>query len=55
MDNGLMVVYKEADEIAKLLIRDTLDVQEELNVISLDLRQALDVCLAGPERKSLDL
>jgi hypothetical protein len=55
MDKGLMVVYKEADEIRKLPIRETFDIQEELHVIPLDLRQDLDVSLAVPKRESLDL
>jgi len=44
-----MVTYEETDEIRELLIWNTLDIQKELNVPSLDLRERLDVDLAGPD------
>ena len=55
MYDGLVVVYENADEIGELLVRDTLYVQEEFYVISLDLRNSLNVDLASPDRRSLYL
>ena len=48
-----MVTYQKANEIRKLLIRDTFYIQEELNVTSLDLRDRLNVDLAGPDGERL--
>jgi len=38
MGSGPTVVYEETDEVRELLIWNTLYIQEELNVTSLDLR-----------------
>lgn len=53
MRNSLMVACEQANQIGELLIRDTLYVQEELNVSSLDLRYRLNVDFAGPDGERL--
>ena len=50
-----MVAYEKTDEIREPLIWNTLDIQEELNVRSLHLRQCLDVDFAGPDCERLYL
>jgi hypothetical protein len=53
MRNALMVVYEEANEIGEPPIRHTLDIQEELDITPLDLREGLNVDLAGPDGERL--
>src|SRR5712675_2380666 len=47
MCDGLMVADEEANEIGELLIRDSLNIQEEFNIASLDFWYGLNVDLAG--------
>jgi hypothetical protein len=53
MRTDLVVTYEETNEIGELPIRDTLYIQEELDVTSLDLRYGLNVDLAGPDGERL--
>jgi hypothetical protein len=53
MYDSLVVVYENADEIGELLVRDAFYVQEEFYILSLDLRNGLNVYLASPDSKSL--
>jgi hypothetical protein len=55
MRNSLTVAYEQTNEIRELLIRDTLYVQEELSVTSLNFGYCFHVDLPGPDGESLYL
>jgi hypothetical protein len=55
MCDGLMVADEEANEIGELLIWDSLYIQEEFSVASLDFWYRLNVDLAGPDGECLYL
>jgi hypothetical protein len=53
MGKGLVVQYEETKQIAELPIRDTLYIEEELDITSLGLWYRSNVDLAGSDSERL--